>query len=128
MWELEKTGTKNDCKIFGVQIFDFKWDETGQIASVRDPVNDSELVMPVYNVCIDGKTLTFAAGELKDGEYGFYLWSKEERKSKKGKKLKLSHIIALLIGAIAFAFFITIVIAIALGFSFEAETGFLPFG
>ena len=84
--------------------------------------------MPVYNVTISGKTLTFAAGELGNGKYGFYLWNKEERKSGKGKKLKLSHIILLLIGAIAFAFFITIVVAIALGISFEAPPDFFPSG
>jgi len=128
MWELEKTGTKEDCKIFGVQIFDFAWEETKQSATVRDPASEAELVMPVYNVNIEGKTLTFAAGELSGGKYGFYLWSKEERKNSKEKKLKISHIIALLIGAIIFAFFITIAVAIALGFTFEAQTGFLPPG
>ena len=128
MWELEKTGTKENCRLFGVQIFDLVWDKTKQSAPVRDPDSDAELVMPVYTVTIEGKALTFAAGELKSGIYGFYLWSKEERKNYKGKKLKLSHIIALLIGAIVFAFFITIVVAIALGFTFEAQAGILPPG
>ena len=128
MWELEKTGTKEDCKFFGVQIFDISWDETGRSATVRDPDSDAELVIPVYSVNIEDKTLTFAAGELGDGKYGFYLWNKEERKSGKGKKLKVSHIIILLIGAIAFAFFITIVVAIALGLTLEAPADFLTPG
>jgi len=128
MWELEKTGTKEDCKIFGVQIFDIAWDETNQSATVSDPDSDAELVMPVYTVNIEGKTLTFAAGELGNGKYGFYLWNKEERKGGKGKKLKLSHIIVMLIGAIAFAFFITIVVAIALGLTIEAPPDFLSPG
>ena len=126
MWELEKTGEKGDCKIFGVNIFDIEWNDTKQSASVFDPGNDAEMLVPVYTVDIDGKTLSFAAGELLDGNYGFYLWSKKERRKKKGKVLKLSHIIMLIIGAIAFAFFITIVVAVALGLSFEMETGFFP--
>ena len=123
MWELEKTGTRDDCQIFGVQIFDFEWKETGQSASVRDPDGDADFVTPVYTVEIGGKIFRFAAGELRDGVYGFYLWSKEERKSKSGKTLKLSHIIMLIVGAMAFAFLMTIIIVLAFGLSLEALIG-----
>ena len=116
MWELEKTGTREECQLFGVQIFQSEWNNTNQIASVRDPVSDIEMVMPVYTTDIDGRTLTFAAGELEDGLYGFYLWNNKPRETKKGKTLKLSHIVLLIIGAIAFAILMTFVIAIALGF------------
>ena len=120
-WELEKTGAKKDCIMFGVNIFHIDWNETKQSASVRDPDSGMEMLIPVYTVDINGKTLTFAAGELQDGRYGFYLWSNEPRGHKRGKPLKLSHIILLIVGAIAFAFLITIAVSIAFSFGSVAQ-------
>ncbi len=73
-WKFEKSAIDGQCKLFGVNIFDFEWEETGETATVYDPQYNQPHKMQVYNVkLLSGETKTFAAGEFSNCVWGFYL-------------------------------------------------------
>ena len=49
MWRLIKTGIEGDCILFGKNIFDYKWINTGQKIEVLDPVYNQKHLLTVYN-------------------------------------------------------------------------------
>ena len=55
-WEYETFGPDGQCKLFGVNIFDYDWQTTGK-----------------WQVEIDGQIHRFAAGEFSNCVWGFYL-------------------------------------------------------
>ena len=71
-WQYEKTGIDANTVLFDVNIFDCKWKETGQRVKVRDPYGQ-EHKFPVYTVTINGQEYQFAAGELSNCVWGFFL-------------------------------------------------------
>ena len=73
MWKFVKSGTEINCKLFGVDIFNYKWIRTGEKVVVLDPLYNQEHEMTVYNVDIDNEIFTFATGEFSNGVYGFYI-------------------------------------------------------
>lgn len=73
MWKFVKSGIEGDCELFGVNIFDYRWEPTNKKIKVLDPLYNQMHEMNIYNVNIGGKVLTFAAGELSNCVYGFYV-------------------------------------------------------
>ena len=37
-WEYETFGPDGQCKLFGVNIFDYNWQTTGKRVKVKDPI------------------------------------------------------------------------------------------
>ena len=64
-WQYEKHGIDGEVELFGVNIFDYKWEDTREIAIECD--------FPIYKVVIDGKEHEFAAGEVSNYVWIFYL-------------------------------------------------------
>ena len=61
-WEYETFGPDGQCKLFGVNIFDYDWQTTSQ-----------DHTFEVWQVEIDGQIHRFAAGEFSNCVWGFYL-------------------------------------------------------
>jgi len=76
-WVFVKTGIEGECELFGVNIFEYVWNNTGQKVSVLDPVYGQTHEMTVYTATINDRTVTFAAGEFSNCIYGFYVNEKE---------------------------------------------------
>ena len=73
MWKFVKSGIEGDCELFGVNIFDYRWEPTNKKIKVLDPIYNQMHEMNIYNVNIGGKVLTFAAGEFSNCVYVFYV-------------------------------------------------------
>ena len=71
-WQYEKHGIDGEVKLFGVNIFDYKWEDTHTV-TVLDPKYNNELHFNVYTAVIDGKEHEFAAGEVSNNVWCFYL-------------------------------------------------------
>ena len=72
MWEFIKSGIDGNCILFGVNIFDYDWINTGQKIEISDPIYNRKHVFTVYNAELEFRTVTFAAGEFSNCVYGFY--------------------------------------------------------
>lgn len=53
-WKLETYGAEGEVVFYGVKIFDYKWEMTGEKADVRDPNYKQKFSFNVYTVDIDG--------------------------------------------------------------------------
>ena len=71
-WNFITSGTDGDATLFGVNIFDYEWHNTGKNVKVRDPRYKQEFVFPIYTVQIENKKYRFACGEFSNSVYGFY--------------------------------------------------------
>ena len=71
-WQFEVSGTAGDVILFGVNIFDYEWQNTHESVKVRDPEYDQEFKFDIYTVTINGRERKFAAGEFSNCVYGFY--------------------------------------------------------
>lgn len=69
----ETFGPDGQCKLFGVNIFDYDWKITGKRVKVQDPVYHQEHTFEVWQVEINGQIHRFAAGEFSNCVWGFYL-------------------------------------------------------
>lgn len=69
----ESAGPDGMAELFGVNIFKYKWQETGRVTAVSDPKYGRQLHLRVYSVDIDGGTRLFAAGEVSAGIWIFFL-------------------------------------------------------
>ena len=72
-WKFETSGPTGLCRLFGVDIYQYRWQRCEETATVIDPHYHVEKVFPVYKVEIDGVMHRFAAGEFSNGVSGFYL-------------------------------------------------------
>jgi len=72
-WQHEITGFDGNAKLFGVNIFDYKWERTGQCVAVKDPLYGQDYRFPIYKVIIENQEFEFAAGEFSNCVYGFYI-------------------------------------------------------
>lgn len=61
-WEYETFGPDGQCKLFGVNIFDYDWQTTGKRVKVKDPIYHQDHTFEVWQVEIDGQIHRFAAG------------------------------------------------------------------
>lgn len=73
MWNFAKSSVEGRCELFGVNIFDYTWMNTGQKIELPDPLYNQMHMMSVYNANIGNHIVTFAAGELSNGVYSFYV-------------------------------------------------------
>ena len=64
-WYFIKAGLDRDVELFEVNIFDYKWENTKEIAEGCD--------FPIYKVVINKKEYEFAAGEVCNNGWCFYL-------------------------------------------------------
>ena len=72
-WQHEITGVDGNTILFGVNIFDYKWESTNQSVMVRDPLYGQEYKFSVYKVIINEQEYEFAAGEFSNCVWGFYI-------------------------------------------------------
>ena len=72
-WQHEITGVDGNTILFGVNIFDYLWETTGQRVTVRDPLYGQEYKFPVYTAVINGEAHEFVAGEFSNCVWGFFL-------------------------------------------------------
>lgn len=72
-WKLETYGAEGEVVFYGVKIFDYKWEMTGEKADVRDPNYKQKFSFNVYTVDIDGTKIRFAAGEFSPYVWGFFV-------------------------------------------------------
>lgn len=72
-WQHEITGLEGNANLFGVNIFDYEWEETHESAKVHDPLYGQEFKFPIYTVIINDQKHEFAAGEFSNGVWGFYI-------------------------------------------------------
>lgn len=73
MWKFVKSGTEENCELFGVNIFHYKWQNTNQKIEVSDPLYHQKYIINIYKVNIEDKIFEFASGEFSNGIYGFYI-------------------------------------------------------
>jgi hypothetical protein len=71
-WKFIKSGTEINTILFGVNIFDYKWINTGEKVSVKDPLYGQGYFFSIYKVLINDKEYEFACGEFSNGVYGFF--------------------------------------------------------
>lgn len=71
-WQHIITGTEGNAILFGVNIFDYEWKDTGKRASVKDPLYGQEFMFPIYRVKINNVEYEFACGEFSNAVYGFF--------------------------------------------------------
>jgi len=55
-WEYETFGPDGQCKLFGVNIFDYDWQTTGKRVKIKDPIYHQDHTFEVWQVEIDGST------------------------------------------------------------------------
>lgn len=72
-WKYAASGCEGDISLFGVKIFDYKWERTFAYLKIHDPMYGQEFNFPVYRVMIDNQYYEFAAGEFSNGIWGFYI-------------------------------------------------------
>ena len=72
-WEHAITSSSNNVMLFGVNVFDYKWQCTGERAIVRDTLNQKYRYWDVYKIEVDGKEHEFATGEFSNCVWGFYI-------------------------------------------------------
>ena len=71
-WQHITTGKEGNTTIFGVNIFDYEWNATGERVAVKDPLYGQDYLFPVYKVIINNIEYEFACGEFSNCVWGFY--------------------------------------------------------
>ena len=72
-WKHVLTGGGSDTKLFGVNIFDYEWKDTGKRVFVYDPLYNQPFNFRIYNIRIGNNVHEFVAGEFSNSTWGFYL-------------------------------------------------------
>ena len=76
-WAHLKTGADGDCELFGVNIFEYEWKNTGKKINVKDPIYNQSFKFTVWKVEINDVEHIFSAGEFSNCVWGFYLPEKQ---------------------------------------------------
>ena len=80
-WRFEKTVSDGEeYKINGINIWDFKWEETGEKIKIKDPIYSKFYSFDVYKIHNDNVYVLFAAGEFSNCVWGIYLKEKNVQK------------------------------------------------
>ena len=66
-WEYETFGPDGQCKLFGVNIFDYNWQTTGKRVKVKDPIYHQDHTFEVWQVEIDGQIRRRGVLQLRMG-------------------------------------------------------------
>ncbi len=73
-WTHLKTIADGDpFEINGLNIWDFKWQDTRQSIKIKDPNYGQDYVFGIYEITNDKKTIRFAAGEFSNCVWGIYV-------------------------------------------------------
>ena len=75
-WKHVITSTDGDCTLFGVNIFNYDWTNTGKKIRVKDPEYHYNYMFTIWKVKIKDIDYAFAAGEFSANVWGFYLFYK----------------------------------------------------
>lgn len=59
--------------LFGVNLFDYNWNNTREKVEVCDPVYNQKHTFYKYTLTINNQIYTFASGEFSNGVFGVYL-------------------------------------------------------
>ncbi len=72
-WNFSKTITDNEPYfIQNINIWDQKWNETGEKIVVRNPLYNKNYTFEVYEIENNGKRILFSAGEFSNNIWGIY--------------------------------------------------------
>ena len=72
-WQYEVTGFDGKATLFGVNIINYEWENTGKKIEVKDPLYGQKYVFPIYRVVIKNQEYEFASGEFSNCVFGFYV-------------------------------------------------------
>jgi hypothetical protein len=72
-WEYVTSGSDGNCDLFGVNIFEYEWENTGKRVRVQDPIYRQTHSFNIWMVEINNVEHFFAAGEFSNCYWGFYL-------------------------------------------------------
>jgi hypothetical protein len=72
-WRFIKTGADGNCELFGANIFMYKWEDTGEKVTVKDPIYKKSYEFNVWKISINMIEHKFVAGEFSSCVWGFYL-------------------------------------------------------
>ena len=67
-WEYETFGPDGQCKLFGVNIFDYDWQTTGKRVKVKDPIYHQDHTFEVWQVLCRRGVLQLRMGILSGKE------------------------------------------------------------
>ena len=73
LWEHVTTGPDGNCILFGVNIFEYEWNDTDEKVIVADPQHHQTYHFSIYTACIEGSIKRFAAGEFSNCVWGFFI-------------------------------------------------------
>ncbi len=73
-WQYKISGIDGNVELFGVNIFNYKWENTNEKVSICDPHYGKNYRFNIYKVVLDSKEYMFAAGEFSNGVWGFYIY------------------------------------------------------
>lgn len=73
VWQLVKRGEPYKCSLFTIDIWVEHWRPTGRYVDVVNPVTGQLDTAPVYKIIVEDILQNFAALDLKDGTWAFYL-------------------------------------------------------
>ena len=73
VWKFLKTVSDGElCEIEGINIWDYKWNETGKKINIKDPLYGTFYSFEVYKIQNDTVEIIFAAGEFSNNVWGIY--------------------------------------------------------
>ena len=73
IWKFFKVATDGKCRLFGVNVFEFKWENEGETVSVEDPQYHIIRDADVYSITVKGRKQRFAAVEVSNCVWAFYI-------------------------------------------------------
>jgi len=64
-----------EFRVDGINVWNYEWqkDQSGAIAHVKDPLYHHDLTLRVHLIELKNRKVRFAAGELSNGVWGFYV-------------------------------------------------------
>jgi len=72
-WKLGKLIKNKNYKLWNVNIFDYEWVPTGEVAYLKDYTDGIRKNFIVYTINVDGVTHTFAAIERGSNTWLFFI-------------------------------------------------------
>ena len=72
-WKLGKLIKNKTYKLWGVNIFDYQWTDTGETAHLKDYTDGIRKDFTIYTIDVEGTTHTFAAIGLGVNTWLFYV-------------------------------------------------------
>jgi len=74
VWKFEKTvNDGEEFRIKGINIWDFKWEPTGEKIKIKDPLYGKFYSFEIYKIRNIDVDIFFAAGEFSNCVWGIYV-------------------------------------------------------